>query len=173
MQKQRGKQSSEDGKVVKRQKTTNCSCIYKQQQQIDNLKDWTLIQIQDIEDLVNSGKELQACPYYASRKAAEDAEIVLIPYNTLLHKATREANGIDIKNNVVIIDEAHNLLEALTQMYSTEINYRQIEQSLKQLELYKKRYATRFSAFNLLSINQLIFVVKKLKQLIGDLMDFN
>lgn len=156
--------------MVKRQKATNCSCPYNKQQQIDDLKDWSLIEIQDIEDLVKSGRELRACPYYASRKAAQDAEVVLIPYNTLLHKATREANGIDLKDNVVIIDEAHNLLDALSQMYGSEINYNQIELSLLQLESYKKRFGARFSAVNLLSLNQLIFVVKKLKQLFGKLL---
>lgn len=49
--------------------------------------------MQDVEDLVSTSKEISACPYYASRKAAEDAQVVLVPYNTLLHKATREANG--------------------------------------------------------------------------------
>lgn len=52
-----------------------------------------LTNIQDVEELVSIGKQLNACPYYAARKAAEDANIVLVPYNTLLHKATREANG--------------------------------------------------------------------------------
>lgn len=49
--------------------------------------------MQDIEDLVKTAKIIKGCPYYASRKAAEGAEVVLIPYNTILHKPTREANG--------------------------------------------------------------------------------
>lgn len=81
-----------DGKVIKRKRGTG-HCPFYKPQNIDELRDLSLAQIQDVEDLVSNGKTLNACPYYASRKAAEDAQIVLVPYNTLLHKPTREANG--------------------------------------------------------------------------------
>ncbi|KAJ8943643.1 hypothetical protein NQ318_005645 [Aromia moschata] len=158
--------SDKDGKVIKKQKGTICHCPFYKQTAIDELRDSALIEVQDVEDLVSSGKELKACPYYASRKAAEDAEVVLVPYNTILHKATREANGIKLKNNIVIIDEAHNLLEALAQMYNTDLNYSQLYHALHQLKCYKNKYNTRFSASNLLSINQMIFVVSKLLQML-------
>ena len=48
-----------------------------------------------------------------SRKAIQDAQIVIIPYNTLLHSSTREAIDIKLENSVVIIDEAHNVLETI------------------------------------------------------------
>ena len=50
---------------------------------------------------------------FYSRKAIEDAQIVIIPYNTLLHSSTREAIDIKLENSVVIIDEAHNVLETI------------------------------------------------------------
>ena len=56
---------------------------------------------------------MNACPYYASRKAVEDSQVVVIPYNTLLHSSTREACKIQLENSVVIIDEAHNVLETI------------------------------------------------------------
>ncbi|KAJ8975064.1 hypothetical protein NQ317_005781 [Molorchus minor] len=158
--------SDEDRKVTKKRKNTSCSCPYYKQTAIDELRDWALVEVQDVEDLVTSGKEIKACPYYASRKAAEDAEVVLIPYNTLLHKATREANGIQLKNNIVIIDEAHNLLESLAQMYSSDLSFNQLYHALHQVKCYKNKYSTRFSAPNLLSINQLIFVINKLLQVL-------
>ncbi|XP_076257431.1 putative ATP-dependent DNA helicase DDX11-like protein 8 isoform X1 [Rhynchophorus ferrugineus] len=154
--------ASEDGKPVKRQKTENCQCPFYKQTGIEELRDFALNEIHDIEDLVHVGKELSACPYYASRKAAEDAELILVPYNTLLHKSTREANGISLKNNVVIIDEAHNLLEALAQMYGSEVNYPQLYYALHQVKCYKERYNVMFSANTLRHVNQLIFVINKL-----------
>ncbi|XP_015834926.2 ATP-dependent DNA helicase DDX11 [Tribolium castaneum] len=166
MQKQSKSQKDADGKTIKKPRGTTTKCPYYKQSTIEDLKDLTLTEVQDVEDLVKSGKELNACPYYSSRLAAEDAEVVLVPYNTILHKATREANGIDLKDNVIIIDEAHNLLEAMGQMYSSELTYSQIDQGLLQVKCYKQRFNTRFSAPNLLLINQLIFVTTKLQQLL-------
>ncbi|KAG5897915.1 hypothetical protein JTB14_014032 [Gonioctena quinquepunctata] len=156
----------QDGKVLKRQKGASCSCPYYKQTAIEELREFALVQVQDVEELVSSAKELNACPYYASRKAAEDAEVVLIPYNTLLHKAIREANGIHLKNNIVIIDEAHNLLESLAQMHNVDLSYGQIYHALHQMRSYKNKFSTRFSAKNLLNINQLIFVINQLFQLL-------
>jgi chromosome transmission fidelity protein 1 len=48
------------------------------------------LKVQDIEQLVIEGRKIGACPYYASRKAVEDAQVVVIPYNTLLHSSTRK-----------------------------------------------------------------------------------
>ncbi|KAJ3659284.1 hypothetical protein Zmor_010980 [Zophobas morio] len=155
-----------DGRVVKKQKGENSKCPYYKQGPIEDLKDLTLTEVLDVEDLVKNGKQLNACPYYSSRLAAEDAEVVLVPYNTILHKATREANGIDLKGSVIIIDEAHNLLEAMAQMHNSEVNYNQIDQGLLQVKCYKQRFHARFSPSNLLSINQLIFVMTKLQQLL-------
>nr|XP_023012292.1 ATP-dependent DNA helicase DDX11 isoform X4 [Leptinotarsa decemlineata] len=159
----------QDGKVVKKQKGSSCSCPFYKSTKIEELQEYALVEVQDVEDLVTSAKEMNACPYYASRKAAEDAEVVLIPYNTLLHKATREANGIKLKNNIVIIDEAHNLLEALAQMHNIDLNYNQVYHALHQMKSYKNKFSTRFSAKNLLMINQLIFVVNQLLQLLESL----
>jgi len=40
--------------------------------------------------------------------AAQMQQLVTLPYNLLLHKTSREALGIDLKNHVVIVDEAHS-----------------------------------------------------------------
>lgn len=90
-QKQKNTKTDSNGKVLKRQK--NCECVYNKQQNVEELRDAALVEIQDIEELVIRGRELNGCPYYAARKAVEDAEIVLVPYNNLLHRHTREASG--------------------------------------------------------------------------------
>lgn len=38
----------------------------------------------------------------------------------ILHKDTRDHLDIDISDNVVIIDEAHNLLDAIASIHSAE-----------------------------------------------------
>ncbi len=80
------------------------------------------IKVQDIEQLVGVGRQLKACPYYGVRRGIPAAQLVALPYNTLLHAHTRDSVGVRLRGNVVIIDEAHNLLDTITNVYSVEVN---------------------------------------------------
>ena len=53
-------------------------------------------------------------------------QLVVLPYNILLHKSTREACGIRLDGNIVIIDEAHNLIDTISSVYSVEITGSQV-----------------------------------------------
>lgn len=64
--------------------------------------------MRDIEDLVTEGRKVGVCPYYATRKAVKQAQLVTLPYNLLLQKNAREALGINLENQIVVIDEAHS-----------------------------------------------------------------
>ncbi len=63
----------------------------------------------DIEDIVKKGHEFHACPYFTAHHIAQRADVVFCPYNFLIDKLIREAAGIELKNNIVIFDEAHNI----------------------------------------------------------------
>ena len=56
-----------------------------------------------------AGRRKGVCPYYAARRALPEADVVLAPYASLLGAEAREALGLSVEDNVVIIDEAHNL----------------------------------------------------------------
>ena len=45
----------------------------------------------------------------------------MLPYHTLLHAPTREAVGVKVKDSVIIIDEAHNLMDTISSIHSAEI----------------------------------------------------
>lgn len=156
-----------DGKTTKKRKTEATRCGFYSKQMIDNLRDESLADILDIEDLVKMSKSEKACPYYSSRLAAKDAHVVMIPYQMLLHKRTRLQSGLNLTNGIVIIDEAHNLVDSLTSVYSAEITLAQLQTSRDQLDAYKTKYSLRFSSKNLLKINQLIFVTKQLVKLLS------
>lgn len=51
---------------------------------------------------------------------------MVVPYNILLHKSTREACGLSLKDNIVIIDEAHNLLDTIANVYSARVMGNQV-----------------------------------------------
>ena len=75
----------DNGRAVKKQKCSG-GCQFFNKESIRTLQDQALLEVQDIEQLVAKGKKLNACPYYASRAAISDAQVVVLPYNTLLHK---------------------------------------------------------------------------------------
>lgn len=82
--------------------------------------------IHDIEEVVQFGSTLKSCPYYGARAAVSQADIVVTPYNILLNKSTRDACGIKLDGNVVIVDEAHNLIETIGNINSVELSYKQV-----------------------------------------------
>jgi len=80
----------------------------------------------DIEDLVQLGRNIRTCPYYGSRSMIATADLVVLPYQSLLSKSSREALGLNLRDNVVIIDEAHNLADSLISMYDATITLSQV-----------------------------------------------
>lgn len=80
----------------------------------------------DIEDLVHLGRNLGTCPYYGSRSMVQAADLIVLPYQSLLSKSSRESLGLVLKNNIIIIDEAHNLADSLISMYDSRITYSQV-----------------------------------------------
>lgn len=126
------------------------------------LRDEILANIQDIEEIVTKGKKISTCPYFTSRQSIAEAEIVVLPYQILLHKGTRESFGLDLKDSIVIIDEAHNLLETISSVYSVEISASQIASLQKYVTLYISKYYSRFNPLNLMYLKQLMFILKRL-----------
>ncbi|KAG2458714.1 FANCJ protein, partial [Polypterus senegalus] len=68
-----------------------------------------LHQAWDIEELVKLGKRLRACAYFAARELMQEADIVFCPYNYLLDPQIRECMDIKLTNQIVVLDEAHNI----------------------------------------------------------------
>ena len=93
--------------------------------------------------------------------------MIVLPYNTLLHPATRKAVGINLKNAVVIIDEAHNLLDTITNIHSLSVTGSQLATAHSQLSQYKEKYGTRLKAKNILYIKQLLFILAGFIKILG------
>lgn len=144
-------------------KKESCGCPhFKNKTGIENLKNLSLSKILDIEELVKVAEVEKACPYYASRQAVNDSQLIMVPYQILFNQATRDQCGLNLKGNVVIIDEAHNLLDTISQIHTASITLKQLREAHQQLFSYKMKYVKRFCAANLLKINQIIFVNKQL-----------
>ncbi|XP_011638636.2 LOW QUALITY PROTEIN: ATP-dependent DNA helicase DDX11 [Pogonomyrmex barbatus] len=165
LQLQRKKTTVKKEKDLKRAKTTNGCPFIPGDQKL--LMAEVLTNIQDVEEITRKGQENNTCPYYGSRKSLQNGQLILVPYNSILHKNTRTSLGIDLKGNILIIDEAHNLLEAIEGMHSSVITGRNLLHCYSQLSQYQKRFESLFSAKSVMYLGQLSFCLKKLLTLFG------
>lgn len=65
--------------------------------------------IHDMEDLVVVGRRNGFCPYFFEREMAVEADIIFMPYNYVLDPSLRKQLPFELRNAVLIVDEAHNL----------------------------------------------------------------
>ncbi|KAA3670518.1 chromosome transmission fidelity protein 1 [Paragonimus westermani] len=106
------------------------------------------------------------CPYYATRESLPTAQLVLVPYATVLQQKTRAAFGLTLTDSILIIDEAHNLLEATTSCLSVLLQLRDLQRVLIVLRTYQQHYRARLSSLVALRLRQLIQFVQSLQRLL-------
>lgn len=123
--------------------------------QTHQFRDTALATTPDIEDLYQLGKSLGVCPYYASRTALPAAEIVTLPYPLLLQKKAREALGIKLEGNVVIIDEAHNIMDAVASVHAAEVQLSELRRARGMLGAYVRRFGKRLKGQNRVNVGRL------------------
>lgn len=118
----------------------------------------------DIEEAVRMGQASTTCAYYASRAALVSAEIVVLPYSMLLSQSTRESIGLSLEQALVIVDEAHNVPEALRSIHSCALSLPIINTALEQLSWYTQRYSDRLAGRNLFYLGQLRKILLSLQK---------
>ncbi|KAI8071019.1 helicase C-terminal domain-containing protein [Gongronella butleri] len=155
---------------MQKEKTDKCPYLpgAKDQEQWTRFKVHALTSVKDIEDLCKMGEQLQVCPYYGARQTSGPAQLVTLPYQHLLHARTRESLGISVKDNIVIIDEAHNLMETISAMHSVGVTLQQLKLALAQLRLYLEKYASRLKGKNVIYVKQVIQIIKALVSTLED-----
>ncbi|PGH00460.1 chromosome transmission fidelity protein 1 [Blastomyces parvus] len=129
---------------------------------VNDFRDHTLAKVRDIEDIGKIGSKIGICPYYASRSIIKYSEIVTLPYPLLLQRSAREALNISLKNHVVIIDEAHNLMDAISNIHSMSLSLAQVQLAIYQLTTYARKYKTRLSGRNRVYVTQVIRLVNSI-----------
>ncbi|CAG9585867.1 unnamed protein product [Danaus chrysippus] len=96
--------------------------------------------ILDIEDLVSVGKKLKCCPYYLSKELKQDADIIFMPYNYLLDPKSRRANGVELMNNIIILDEAHNVEKMCEESASLQIRTTDVALCIDEITYIMKSF---------------------------------
>jgi len=96
----------------------------------------------DIEEIINKAKAKQYCPFYVQRYKIKKGkcDLIFIPYNYIFIKEIRETLGLNLTNNILIIDEAHNVSQNCEEAKSVELIYKDLEEMKKDLkEILKEK----------------------------------
>nr|AFD29612.1 RTEL1 [Schmidtea mediterranea] len=91
--------------------------------------------IADIEDLLTIGKKKSVCPYFLSREMFDSADITFMPYNYLLDSKIRRLYNINLKGNIVIFDEAHNIEQVCEDSASVQLTSINIASCIEELKV--------------------------------------
>lgn len=132
--------------------------------QTHEFRDEALATLPDIEDLYELGKRHQICPYYASRTAIPAAEIITLPYPLLLQRNAREALGIKLEGNIVIVDEAHNIMDAVANVHAAEIRLSDLKRARQMIGVYFKRFGKKLKGENRIMVAQVVKVIDGLTE---------
>lgn len=107
--------------------------------------------IYDIEDLKSSSCNF--CPYYKSKELSKSASIKFLPYQMLFSKDARDSFKLQIKDSIIIIDEAHNIYESVIQMNSVSVSYHLIKKYIKAFSKYRARFSQKCDATQVPSLD--------------------
>jgi len=80
-----------------------------------------------------------------------------------LQKSAREALNLSLKGHVVIIDEAHNLLDAISNIHSSSISLSQLKLGRAQLGGYLLKFRNRLKGKNRVYVTQLVRLIDSLR----------
>ncbi|KAK3751816.1 hypothetical protein QZH41_013293, partial [Actinostola sp. cb2023] len=123
------------------------TCFYFQKNSVigtqAGIKSRGLLTAWDIEDLVRVGKKSRACPYYSARELMREADIIFCPYNYLIDPKIRKQMDIDLKDQIIILDEAHNIEDSARESASLTIDTMELQETLDDLD--KMTASTRTS----------------------------
>lgn len=92
----------------------------------------------DIEDMKQTSKILGVCPFYQQRKLLPKADLIFLPYNYLLNNRIKTATKIELTDNIIIIDEAHNIDSVCEENKSIQITNKSTFDWHSELENFQK-----------------------------------
>ncbi|KAJ8756103.1 hypothetical protein K2173_024650 [Erythroxylum novogranatense] len=158
------KKLDSEGKIRQTKATCGCPMLRKHKLQRQFKSEASQEVALDIEDLVRLGKSIGTCPYYGSRSMIPRADLLVLPYQSLLLKSSRESLGLKLKDNIVIIDEAHNLADSLIGMYDAKVTALQLDNVHSQIERYFARFCNLLGPGNRRYIQTLMVLTRAFLQ---------
>lgn len=167
-------QSMNDACIDLQRDSNGCEFLPKNYMTSNVTKDFadlSLAKIRDIEDLGELGTELRICPYYSVRKGVELTEIISLPYQMIFQDTTRRILNLDVKDAIIIIDEAHNIIDTITSMYSLKITADQLNKVIKSLKVYLNKFLKKLNSGNRINLLKLIKICQLLLKFLNNNQD--
>ncbi|VDK79625.1 unnamed protein product [Litomosoides sigmodontis] len=139
------------------------SCPFARNDAIEDLCDQILSsRLSSVPQLVDYSKKISACPYFASRRAVAYSQLVLLPYQILFQEEARKAWGVELNGNVILIDEAHNLLETITSSHFVTLYSKELKSVFSILDTYLSHFQSRLNPVHKKYLRQISTVVNLL-----------
>lgn len=98
-------------------------------------------------------------------------KIVTLPYPLVLQRSAREALGLSIKDQIVIIDEAHNLMDAISNLHSVTVSLSQLQLATSQLTTYARKFKNRLKGKNRSYVAQIIRLIGSIEAHLRSVME--
>ncbi|EGV65861.1 hypothetical protein CANTEDRAFT_101726 [Yamadazyma tenuis ATCC 10573] len=154
------------GELAKKESKCEFVCNTKVEGIKQQFNDYSLTKIHDIQELKQLGEYLKICPYYSVRNNLKMTEVISLPYQMLLEENARDSLNINIKNSIIIVDEAHNLLDTINALNSAAISAEELTSLNQSLKLYFNKFIKRLNPGNRINIMKLIKICSILHKFI-------
>ena len=93
-----------------------------------------------VENMLEYGLEHRVCPYYLARLLAQTYKVVIGAYNYLFIDA-------NYQNQIVVLDEAHNMEDFLKDTVSFKLSRLNVEQALDEIKEVRRPWASDVEEF--------------------------
>lgn len=126
--------NSKNDKIVYMKCKNNCdSCEFNNNKEIYNINNYE-DDYMDIEELAELVCEKKTCPFFYEKNNINSSDIVFMPYEFLFDSYMKKILEINITDNIIIIDEAHNLPKLCQEVNSFSINTNDLEEIILEMK---------------------------------------
>jgi DNA excision repair protein ERCC-2 len=96
-------------------------------------------------ELIEEGRRRKLCPYFLSRRMAQESNVIVAPYPYIFNPMIRLMTGLDLNKKILILDEGHNIDQVGQEILSDTLTERGLSAAAEELKLIGKspRYIQR------------------------------
>jgi DNA excision repair protein ERCC-2 len=128
-----GEMDYDDVSFLCRARSDEC----KYRQNLEDFKAWELVKSPMLySEILNACREREVCPYLAQRSLLAHADVVSLSYNYIVDEkmAWSIRREIPFRRSFLVVDEAHNLQHACSNLFSDKVSLGTIANAIREAE---------------------------------------